>query len=205
VRTDAGREYRAGRVVIAGLPPARAGRMLTGAGGGLPQIDGDEVTAACLDLVLHRLIRGRPSFALGLDEPLYLSAHSPHAQLAPDGGAVVHLMRYGDGQAGSDSETRQRLEELMDLAQPGWRDQLIDARFAPRMTVTSLLPRPGAGLASRPAVTDTGLNGVLIAGDWVGPTGWLVGGSVASGAAAAETIIASRRSAPLRVATGGAV
>ena len=31
---------------------------------------------------------------------------------------------------------------------------------------------------------DSGLDGVLIAGDWVGPVGWLADGSLASGEAA---------------------
>ena len=34
------------------------------------------------------------TFALGIDEPLYLSVHAPVAQLAPAGHTLVHVMRY---------------------------------------------------------------------------------------------------------------
>lgn len=41
------------------------------------------VYAACLDLGLSRLPEPRHQFALGIDEPLYLSVHSQAARLAP--------------------------------------------------------------------------------------------------------------------------
>ena len=193
VRIADGSERLAGSVVLAGLSPTRTDRLLADVGGGLPATTtgaGEPVAAACLDVALRRLPAGATGFALGLDEPLYLSTHSQYATLTPGAGAVVHLIRYDDGHPQTDTEMRGRLERLLDIAQPGWRDELIHARFAPRMIVNHLLPVPGAGLASRPGVADTGVSGVLLAGDWVGPTGWLVGGSLASGAAAADAVLA---------------
>ncbi|WP_371878737.1 phytoene desaturase family protein [Conexibacter sp. DBS9H8] len=196
-----GTERLAGSVVLAGLSPTRTDRLLANVGGALPPtatVTGGRVTAACLDVALRRLPAGAISFALGLDEPLYLSTHSRYATLAPGEGAVVHLMRYDDGQPQSDTEMRGHLERLFDLAQPGWRDELIHARFAPRMIVDHLLPVPGAGLASRPDITDAGVAGVILAGDWVGPAGWLVGSSLASGAAAADAVLAAATTARRR-------
>jgi phytoene dehydrogenase-like protein len=191
VRTADGRERQTGSVVLAGLAPTRTHQLLAEAGGGLPVTPaGEPVTAACLDVALRRWPAGATPFALGLDEPLYLSVHSESASLAPGDGAVVHLMRYDDGRRLADAESRRGLEQLLDLAHPAWRDDLVHARFAPRMVVNHRLPVPGAGLAGRPSVTDAGVSGALIAGDWVGPTGWLVGGALASGAAAADAVLA---------------
>jgi pyruvate/2-oxoglutarate dehydrogenase complex dihydrolipoamide dehydrogenase (E3) component len=41
------------------------------------------------------------------------------------------------------------------------------------------------GLGGRPAIDATGLPGVYLAGDWVGPTGLLADAALASGQAAA--------------------
>ncbi len=67
---------------------------------------GDPVTAACLDLGLTRPPE-RPVL-FGLSEPLYLSTHCPPADLAPEGGAVVQLMRYGARDAVTDRRGARR-------------------------------------------------------------------------------------------------
>jgi hypothetical protein len=43
------------------------------------------------------------------------------------------------------------------------------------------VPVPGVGLAGRVDVGDTGHDGVLVAGDWVGPRGHLADAALASG------------------------
>jgi hypothetical protein len=50
--------------------------------------------------------------------------------------------------------------------------------------VSASVTPAGGGLAGRPAIHDSGLDGVLVAGDWVGPKGWLADGSLVSGEAA---------------------
>jgi hypothetical protein len=49
------------------------------------------------------------------------------------------------------------------------------------MTVVGAVPVPGVGLAGRIDVGDTGHDGVLVAGDWVGPWGHLADAALASG------------------------
>jgi hypothetical protein len=51
--------------------------------------------------------------------------------------------------------------------------------------VANTLPLASSGgLAGRPGVADTGVPGVTMAGDWVGPVGLLADASLASGYAA---------------------
>ncbi len=210
VRLSDGEEIAARTVVLAGLSPTRTERMLSAAGGGLPA-DADEprpVRAACLDVALSELPRPDCPFVLGLDEPLYLSVHSLSSRLTPSsGGAVVQLLRYDDGVEISAVAAQARLESLLDQAQPGWRERVIHQRFAPRMIADCHLPTPSDGLASRPGVEDTGLDGVFIAGDWVGSRGWLVGASLHSGEAAAQAVIhaavAARVGVPVSASAAG--
>jgi len=138
---------------------------------------GPEVTAACLDLGL----RGRPPrFVLGIDEPLYFSAHCPPGDLAPAGHGLVHVLRYGAREATADRE------ELRSFAATaGVRDENVAIeRFLANMTVTHVLPSPERGLAGRPSVAVAGAGGLFIAGDWVGPVGWLADAALVSGAEA---------------------
>jgi phytoene dehydrogenase-like protein len=61
---------------------------------------------------------------------------------------------------------------------------VVVQRFLHEMTVCHALPRPGAGLAGRPGIDATGLPGVFLAGDWVGPVGLLADAALSSGEAA---------------------
>jgi phytoene dehydrogenase-like protein len=196
VRLRAG-EMTASCVVLAGLPPREVGRLLS-AEDTLAEAAGPGQTASCLDVALARLPRPGQPFVVGLDEPVYLSAHSVSARLAPDGGAVIHVLRYHDryhdrhhDQAGSrESGYRAELERLLDTVQPGWRDVLVHARFLPRMNVCGPLPRPGmSGLAGRPATVATDRPGLFLAGDWIGPSGLLLEASLASARQAARAAL----------------
>ena len=103
VRTSE-RTLRAASVVVAGGSPAAARALLPHAP---PWELGAPATAACLDLGLRRM--PATMVAYGLDQPLYFSTHSPKAHLAPTGGAVAHVMRYG---ARTSSEDRAQLWAL---------------------------------------------------------------------------------------------
>ena len=65
-------------------------------------------------------------------------------------------------------------------------------RFLPQMQVVSGLPSLRQGLAGRPPVAVRGTPGLFLAGDWVGPEGWLSDGSLASGEQAGRLAAAAR-------------
>ncbi len=146
------------------------------------------VRAACLDVALTRLPHPHARFGLGIDQPYYFSVHSATANLAPNDGAMIHVAKYRHTDARDDAQAiEQELEQVFDLLQPGWRDVVMDRRFLPRMTVTNALVTAG-GLAERPSPAVAGLDGLYVAGDWVGAEGQLADASFASGKAAAEMI-----------------
>ncbi len=161
-------------VVAAGGPDAVA-KLL---GEKAPAAPGPAAELSVLDLGLRKLPHRSRRFALAVDKPTYLSRHSPPDH--PDG-VLLSLASYA-------REPRAALEELADTVQPGWRQQVIFERFLPRMVAVSAIPTPaGGGLAGRPAVDQGG--GLHLAGDWIGPEGWLVDSAIASGAAAAAAAL----------------
>ncbi len=63
---------------------------------------------------------------------------------------------------------------------------MVTSRFLTRMVVAGAAPIAArGGLGGRPAAGATGLPGVYLAGDWVGPTGLLADAALASGRTAA--------------------
>jgi len=150
--------------------------------------DAVPVRAACLDVGLRRLTRPKVTFALGLDAPTYYSVHSKTAELAPEGAAMIHVAKYLSPDDGRDAkETERELEAVLDLTQPGWRDELVERRYLSNMTVVgALATAEQGGNPGRPAPDAAGLPGVFLAGDWVGGEGWLVDAVLASAKRAAE-------------------
>jgi phytoene dehydrogenase-like protein len=166
------------RAVIAAGTPAACAALLPDPPPGWDDL-GPPARAACLDMAFA----SPPDFTvlLGLDRPLYLIRHCPPAALAPPGGSVVHGLRYlRPGEDPSPDETRAELLEHARLAgiDPGGAAHV---RYLHRMTVVGAVPVPGVGLAGRVDVVDTGHEGVLVAGDWVGPRGHLADAALASG------------------------
>jgi phytoene dehydrogenase-like protein len=162
-------------VVLAAGEPGDAAKLL---GERAPQAPGPAAELSVLDLGLKSLPRRTRRFALGIDEPTYLSRHSP-----PDhrDGVLLSLASYA-------RQPRAELEEMVDRVQPGWREGVTMQRFLPRMVAVSAIPRPAdGGLAGRPEV-DRG-DGLYLAGDWVGPQGWLSDAAISSGAAAAAAAL----------------
>nr|ADC35952.1 amine oxidase flavin-containing protein [uncultured bacterium 98] len=146
--------------------------------------------AACLDLALAKLPKASALVAFGIDQPLYYSVHSAVADLAPHGGAVVHVAKYLNPSQAADAKADEReLEAFMDRLQPGWRAEVVVRRYFPSMTVTNGIPTAaGGGLAGRAPVRISGIEGVYLAGDWVGAEGTLANAAVASAAQAARLI-----------------
>jgi hypothetical protein len=162
------------QVVVAAGGPAAVRRLLP-VDPGWGDL-GPPLTAACLDLGVSRI--PDPGYLLALHAPLYATTQSPPARQAPDGQAVVGIIRYGARSAELDRP--QLAQHARDAGiHP---DDVVVSRFLAHVAVTGALPQVGTGgLAGRPAVTATGVPGVLMAGDWVG---LLADASLASGYAA---------------------
>ena len=191
VRLDDGQTLRAHAVVLCGSPGVAADLLADGE----PTVVRDwaeeaiPVRAACLDVALDRLPRPERTFALGIDAPLYASVHSAVARLAPEGGALIHLLRYGGLGGESGAHREQELAALLDALQPGWRGHVVRQRFVPDLVVTSaLVTAEKGGLAGRPGPAVPDVPGLYVAGDWVGPDGML---AVASARHAAFAILDS--------------
>jgi phytoene dehydrogenase-like protein len=183
-----GRQVTATAAVLA-LSPQAAARLV-------PDSDYLNIVAASavpvrfagMDVALRRLPRPEHAIVFAMDQPVYLSTHSEFGRLAPAGGAIVHLGRYlGTDEAASD-KSEQEMLALLDRVQPGWRGELVARRFLKELTVVNWLVGPG-GLPTRPGVRLPGSERLFLAGDWVGASGWLADGSLASGREAAQQLL----------------
>jgi phytoene dehydrogenase-like protein len=191
---DHGRTLASGAVLVAGSPDTVVTLVAAAGGSGLASewaTRARPVRAASLDVALRALPRPHATFALGIDEPLYASVHSAVARLGPDGGAVVHVMRYG-GLAGEPADAVERqLARFLDALQPGWRASVVRQRFLPDLVVAHALPEAAfGGTRGRPGPCVPDVPGLYVAGDWVGPEGLLADASLASARAAARAILA---------------
>jgi phytoene dehydrogenase-like protein len=185
--------------VILAVDPATAAELAGPAAAAWPVPQA--ITAACLDVALRSLPNPKKTFALGVDTPHYYSVHSVWAQLAPKGGALLHLIKYRRERGASEEQLEgerprrdpasaadeRELEALLDRMQPGWRDVLVHRRFLPAMTVSNALVTPAA---PRPSAA-TSVRGLYIAGDWVGDEGLLSDAALASARSAAKAILAT--------------
>lgn len=194
VRLREGSRLAADEVVLATDPGTAAGLTSGGPGEAIGAWAEalEPVRACCLDLALDELpVPDRP-LALALDQPQTLTVHSRVADLAPDGGALVHTLRYPEPGTSDPETDRARLEAFLDTVQPGWREHVVHERFRPRPPVTYALPTaPMGGQPGRPGPRVPEAEGLYVAGDWVGPEGHLSGASLASARAVAEAILDS--------------
>lgn len=150
--------------------------------------------AAILDVALSQLPKPENRFALGMDAPLYYSLHSAVANLGPQNGAVVHLAKYLPEQQTDAEQDKAEMENLMDQLQPGWRDYVVAQRFLPNMTVINRIATAAeGGYVGRPSYVVPHARHLYLAGDWVGPDGWLVDASFISGKATAELTLVEQR------------
>jgi len=149
------------------------------------------VRVATLDIALSKLPKPEIPVAIGVDAPLYLSVHSSSANLAPKGGAVIHVMKYmSSSYEPNPKQDRLEMEALLDMIQPGWRDVIVRQRLLPNMTVyNSLVTAAEGGITGRPDTKVSGVENLYIAGDWVGSEGLLADASFASAKRAAEQIL----------------
>lgn len=177
-----GRQIVADAVVIAAGGPRQV-EALTGTD---PAPWARPSTSAVLDVGFDGSWGEHPTFALGLDEPLYLSVHAPLADLAPEGGSLVSVLRYHPyGESPDADHDRDACERLLDRVRPGWRDAATHVEFRARLHAVYDQPQAArGGLAGRAPVALDGHDRVFLAGDWVGDEGMLADAVVASGVAA---------------------
>ncbi len=143
---------------------------------------------ACLDVGLTTV--PEIPILLGIDRPLYFTRHAPPGSLAPPGGSVMQAIRY----LRNDEELspQQARAEMVEHCRVGGfdPDHAEEARYLHRMVLCGGLPTPAAGgMAGRPGI-DTGLERILVAGDWVGPVGHLADAALASGESAGRAAAA---------------
>jgi phytoene dehydrogenase-like protein len=191
VLTKAGEWLPADGVVVATGGPADVADLLDGDLAEEMRAHASVVTPARM-AVLDLAIRGpvdKVGVILGMDAPIYLAEHSRYAKLTDGDDTVLHAARFLPvGESGT-PEMRGELERLVDLAAPGWRERVVNARFLPAITVTHDLPsRTRGGLSGRHPGTIDGAGNLAIAGDWVGPVGTLAQAAIASAARAAEVV-----------------
>jgi phytoene dehydrogenase-like protein len=187
VDTSAG-TMRASAVIVAAGGPPQVDHLLGGTSAAVAAwaARAHPVHASSLDLALARLPRPERRVAFGVDAPLYLSTHTPSADLGGDGGEVMHVMRYGDDAKGT---ARDEIEAFLDVVQPGWRAELIAEQYGRQLVVAHGRPEPATSYAGRPGPAVDDAPGVFVAGDWVGGEGLLADAALASAAAAARGAI----------------
>jgi phytoene dehydrogenase-like protein len=154
-----------------------------------------QAEAACLQVAMSSLLSERYAAIQDLDSARFLATQSRYARIAPAGAALLEVIKQHRPGETIDVERDQRaLEDLLDLAQPGWRDVVIDRVFLPSMAASSLLPlAERGGMGGRPGARLTGVDGVFLAGDWVGPRGYLVDAALESAREAARLLLADFR------------
>ncbi len=201
VRLADGTFCPASAVIMAANGPTQAMSLLDGPAQTVLQEWADRmlpVRAACLDIGLRHLPKPDTLVAFGLDQPLYFSVHSAWAKLGPREGAVIHVAKYLHPTNPTDPKAdEQELEHTLDLLQPGWRSEVVERRFLPKMMVyNAVVTAEQGGFAGRPGPQVPGLANLYVAGDWVGPVGILADGTLSSARQAANLILSQLAAKP---------
>src|SRR6185437_4181713 len=151
--------------------------------------------AACLDVALQYLPNPGRIAVLHLDRPLFYSVHSLTAKLAPDGGALLHIIKYlRPGEQGEARANQHELEAWLDQLQPGWRALVVAQQFLPHIQVSSdMLQARRRGQEGRPGPAIPDLRNLYVAGDWVGPVDHLANASLMSAQQATQMLLTGQR------------
>lgn len=190
VRMSDGTTVPVDAAVVAVGGPRAAARLLDGPGADVVagwSRRAVPVKVATWDLSLRRQPAGSV-WVLGADVPVYVNVHSHFARVAPPGAAMVHVVRYLGGKR-PDGAHRVEMEHALDQALPGWRDELVDERFLPALTVTHDHPSAATGgLPGRPGPLVDDVEGLAVVGDWIGARGLLADAVLASAEKAASEL-----------------
>jgi len=146
-----------------------------------------EVTGACLDVVLRRLPKPKQQFVYGLDHPVFLSNQSRAAFMNEDNAQVLSLIKY-QGKEKDAKKDLQDLEHALDLIQPGWRNELVDKQYLPKIPVCYDFAHMKRQVDPGPAVPE--IKGLYAAGEWASHGELLVDAATASAKRAVQHILA---------------
>lgn len=153
------------------------------------------VRVACLDVALRRL-PPPPHYPVLLDmeQPRFLVFQSLTARIAPPAGGLIHTFKYLDPAHPTDPHEDERdLENLLDIALSGWREEVVKRIFLPRIEALNMfVTAKGGGLSGRPSSQVEGIAGLYLAGDWIGSEGYLVDASMASARQVAQLLLRER-------------
>ncbi len=184
VRLANGTLYPAGAVIIATDPTTASSLVDNGEHAALCRWTQEAVPSyvACLDVALRRAPEPRHLGVLSTERPLYMVVHSASARLAPEGGALIHTIRYlTPGESPDPKAIEQELEALLDRVQPGWRREIVERQFLPHMNATNAIVQARSGSQrGRPGPTVPGIRNLYVVGDWVGSAGQLAAAGLAS-------------------------
>ena len=153
------------------------------------------VRMAALTVGLKQLPKPERLVAFGMDQPLYLSVHSKWAKLTySERSALIHTGKYlTPGKKSDPAVDRKELEHLLDLAQPGWREEVQAYSYLPDIKVSNSIVSADSGGKRLPSDV-AGIEGLHFCGDWIGDRGMLADASLISAKSAAESIL--ERQAP---------
>ena len=197
VRLRDGSSVSASTVIVATRPQDASKLIDGGAHPSVRKIIGDLVPArlACLDVALSRLPSPRYPVVQDLDGPRFMTAQSLYSHVTPEGGVLIYTFKQLDPANPGDQRQNERdLEGLLDAAQPGWREVLVKRQYLPRIEAVGALPSAtGGGFAGRPDVEVPGLVNLYLAGDWVGPEGFLADASTASARQVAQLVLSQTK------------
>ncbi|HUX88180.1 MAG TPA: FAD-dependent oxidoreductase, partial [Chloroflexota bacterium] len=199
VRLRDGRAVSASAVIVATSPRDAVKLLGDRADSSLRKTIDNFVPAqvACLDVALQRLPTSRQFVVQDLDRPRFLTIQSQYARIAPAGAVLLHTMKQLDLRQPADPRDDERdLEDLLDATLPGWREVVVRRSFLPRLQASSALPTAvNGGFAGRPGPRVEGGTDLYLAGDWVGPEGFLTDASLASARQAAHMVAETQVSA----------
>jgi phytoene dehydrogenase-like protein len=196
VRLRDGSSVGASTVIIATRPQDASKLVDRGAHPSLRRIADGLVPAklACLDVALSRLPSPRYPVVQDLDSPRFMTAQSLYSRVAPEGGALIYTFKQLDpANPGDQRENERDLEGLLDVAQPGWREVLIKRPYLPRIEAVGALPTATGGFAGRPGPEVPEIANLYLAGDWIGPEGFLADASTASARQVARLVLSQTK------------
>ncbi|WNS76479.1 FAD-dependent oxidoreductase [Bacillus sp. DTU_2020_1000418_1_SI_GHA_SEK_038] len=152
------------------------------------------VTVACLDVGLRQLPIHEHQFIYGLDQPIFFTNQSREGKprpaiLSDDGTQLISLFKYQGPQTDA-AKDEQELEQVLDMVQPGWQNELVIRQFLPKMTVVHDFPHIKRKVDPGPAVPE--IKGLYVAGDWASHGELLVDASVASAKRAVSQLLNTR-------------